>query len=176
MKKYFNKITIGLIVVLFFIAGATVNADSISLLGKKVEKETTVKIVDKEIEAIIINGTTFISVRDAAEAFGYRINIEDDNIVLNKNDGISFGATKDDIPYIEFKKGENKSQIFQMQDKFQAGSNGDIILYPENELRLTPEKDLILAPYEGNIYVPNWSRIINKQTGESLQDVIDRLK
>lgn len=162
------------IIVLFLIVGVNVYADSLSWIGKKVEGETTVKIDGKEIGAVIIDGKAFIPVRETAEVLGYKVNT-DNGIELNNRE-IGVKVSQDGVPYLKFQDQDYETQVFQVEDIFQIGSNGVIILYPEGELRLTPENDLRLAPYAGDVYVPSWERFINRKTGMSLQDELDEIR
>lgn len=85
MKKLFIGIIVGF--VLSFAASA--NADTIgSVVGKLIEGEFPVRIGDKQLEnkAIIVNGTSYLPVREFGEATGYEVMFDaNTGIALNKS-------------------------------------------------------------------------------------------
>lgn len=170
-----KKFILGLIVGLFVAIGSTAYADDVSeWIGKMVEGEATIKIDGNTFTGIVVDGRSFVSVRELADKLGYNIDYADGGYVLDRD--ITIEYTKDDVPYIHFKNDEEWTQMILLESLFQIGTSQDAILYPENDLRLTPHRDIRLSPYTGDVYVPNWGRLIESESQKSLREELDELR
>lgn len=73
MKKFVSGLVVG---VLLFV-GATVFADSTSLIGQKIQGIYTIEKNGKKVaDAVIINGSAYAPVRSVAEASGTTLKVE----------------------------------------------------------------------------------------------------
>ncbi|WP_348624282.1 hypothetical protein ABFT51_03490 [Paenibacillus peoriae] len=87
-----KKIVAGFLAGALFTIGATSFADEIeSLVGKKIQSETSVSVNGKELDkAIVVEGKSYAPVRSIGEAAGYTVTVEGKNVVLKdgtKKDG-----------------------------------------------------------------------------------------
>lgn len=81
MKKFIAGVVVG--VCLF--AGSAVFADSINLIGQKVQGVFSVeKNGSKIADAVIINGTAYAPVRAVSDAAGTKLNIEGKRIIMEE--------------------------------------------------------------------------------------------
>ncbi|OKP81645.1 hypothetical protein A3842_11240 [Paenibacillus sp. P3E] len=82
MKKFVS----GLIVGVLLFAGASVFADSSSLIGQKVQGLFSVeKAGTKVADAVIINGTAYAPVRAVSEAAGVDLKVEGKKIIMSES-------------------------------------------------------------------------------------------
>ncbi len=97
MKKSIIGLVVGLIV------GFTLSASANSMLGKTVDIIYPLFIdgVRCQVDAITIEGTSYIPVRSAGEMFGYDVNFANEVITLTKQKTVSTTqTTSDDLAYV----------------------------------------------------------------------------
>lgn len=81
MKKFVSGVIVGALL----FGGASVFADSVSLIGQKVQGLFTVeKGGAKVADAIIINGSAYVPVRALSEATGTKLTIEGKKIIMGE--------------------------------------------------------------------------------------------
>ncbi|KGE20062.1 hypothetical protein [Paenibacillus wynnii] len=81
MKKFISGVIVGL----FLFAGASVFADSSSLIGQKVQGLFSVeKSGTKIADAVIINGSAYAPVRAVAQAAGVELTVEGKTIKMSQ--------------------------------------------------------------------------------------------
>lgn len=83
MKKFF----LGLFVGVLLMVSVSVYADEIeSYIGKVIEGQFPVIVDGNEVEkpGIVVDGTTYLPVRAAAELFGYDVSFVDSQVILKK--------------------------------------------------------------------------------------------
>lgn len=79
MRKY----AIGFIVGILVATAGVAAADSLSLIGKKIQSEAAVTLDGKQIDtAIIVDGKSYAPVRSVAEATGLKVGYEKGNVNL----------------------------------------------------------------------------------------------
>jgi hypothetical protein len=84
LKKFVSGVIVG---VLMF-AGASVFADSASLIGKKVQGLYTIEKNGKKVaDAVIIDGSAYAPVRSVAEATGAGLSVEGKKIIMSDTEG-----------------------------------------------------------------------------------------
>lgn len=108
MKKFLS----GMIAGLFLFAGATVFADSSSLIGQKVQglfviEKSGVKVSD----AVVINGTAYAPVRAVSEATGVTLQVEGKKIIMGNDNNNSATPNNGETP--------TKKTASQYQKEFQ---------------------------------------------------------
>ncbi|WP_438498011.1 hypothetical protein [Paenibacillus sp. IHBB 3054] len=82
MKKFVSGIIVGLLL----FSGASVFADSVSLVGQKVQGLFSVEKSGKKIaDAVIINGSTYAPVRAIAEATGAKLDVKGKTIIVQES-------------------------------------------------------------------------------------------
>lgn len=80
MKKFVSGVIVGV----FLFVGASVFADSVSLIGQKVQGLFAIEKGGTKIgDAVIINGTAFAPVRAISEATGATLSIEGKKIIMS---------------------------------------------------------------------------------------------
>lgn len=79
-----KKFVAGFLVGALLLVGTSTFADSVSLIGRKVEGTFTVKKDGiKVMDAVIINGKSYAPVRSIAEASGLSVQVEGKTIIMN---------------------------------------------------------------------------------------------
>lgn len=79
MKKFISGVIVGALL----FSGVTVFADSVGLIGQKVQGLFTIEKNGKKVDdAIIINGTAYAPVRSVAEASGAKLTVEGKKIIM----------------------------------------------------------------------------------------------
>ncbi|MEC0169710.1 hypothetical protein [Paenibacillus graminis] len=93
MKKFVSGVIVGALL----FGGASVFAESVSLIGKKVSGVYTIEKNGKKVaEAVIINGSAYAPVRAVAEATGAGLKVEGKKIIMSEtNQGSSATATSE---------------------------------------------------------------------------------
>lgn len=92
MKKFVSGMVVGLLL----FAGTSVFADSVGLIGQKVQGIFSIEKNGKKIaDAIIINGSAFAPVRSVADATGANLVVEGKKIIMSD---ISSGNITDNTP------------------------------------------------------------------------------
>ncbi|WP_339306554.1 hypothetical protein [Paenibacillus sp. FSL R5-0519] len=87
MKKYIAGFLAG---ALFTVAGAAFADDIQSLIGKKIQGQTVIKVDGQVLDtAIIVEGKSYSPTRSIAEAAGYDVSMKDKEIVMNKKPVVS---------------------------------------------------------------------------------------
>lgn len=95
MKKFVS----GLIVGVLLFAGASVFADSSSLIGQKVQGLFSVeKSGTKVADAVIINGTAYAPVRAVSEAAGVDLKVEGKKIIMSESAEVTTATTPTPTP------------------------------------------------------------------------------
>jgi hypothetical protein len=92
-----KKAIVSFIAGALFMVTATTFADNISLIGKKVTNEFSVKVDGEELQvkAISLSGTSFIPVRVAAEKLGFDVDFANKEvIIIPKQDEEKSSVTK----------------------------------------------------------------------------------
>ncbi|MGG4217320.1 hypothetical protein ABEW32_03700 [Paenibacillus jamilae] len=94
-----KKIVAGFLAGALFTIGAGAFADEIeSLVGKKVQSETSVSVNGKELDkAIVVEGKSYAPVRSIGEAAGYTVTVDGKNVVLKdgtKKDGAKLNTAE----------------------------------------------------------------------------------
>lgn len=80
MKKYI----VGFLVGTIFAMSATAFADDIqSLVGKKVQAESTVEVNGKTLTTVVVEGKNYAPVRSIGEAAGYDVIVDGKKVILN---------------------------------------------------------------------------------------------
>lgn len=82
MKKYVAGFLAG---ALFMLSAAAFANDIPSLVGKKIQGQTVVKLEGQELDtAIIVDGKSYSPTRSIGEAAGFDVSMQDKEIILNK--------------------------------------------------------------------------------------------
>ncbi|WP_313636734.1 hypothetical protein [Paenibacillus sp.] len=90
MKKFISGIIVGALL----FTGASVFADSASLIGQKVQGIFVIeKSGTKVAEAVVINGTAYAPVRAVSEAAGTKLTVEGKKIIMDETVIASTGET-----------------------------------------------------------------------------------
>jgi hypothetical protein len=116
-KGVFNlkKFVSGVIVGVLLFAGASVFADSASLIGKKVQGLYTIEKSGKKVaDAIIIDGSAYAPVRAVAEATGAGLSVEGKKIIMSDNDvpqSVQISALQNKIATLEYNVNSAKDII-----------------------------------------------------------------
>jgi hypothetical protein len=106
MKKSIIGLVFGLIV------GLTLSASASSILGKAIDAIYPLYIsgTRSSVDAISIEGTSYVPVRNAGEAFGYDVNFSSDVILLTKKTTQqSVSTITDDLDYVLKVSGANEN-------------------------------------------------------------------
>ncbi|OMD31372.1 hypothetical protein [Paenibacillus odorifer] len=127
MKKFVSGVIVG---VLLF-AGASVFADSASLIGKKVQGLYTIEKSGKKVaDAIIIDGSAYAPVRAVAEATGAGLSVEGKKIIMSTEDSQISGDNKEvEVSRLNIKIDLINKQIQTYQDSIVS----DKALIEENQ-------------------------------------------
>lgn len=101
MRKYI----IGAIAGALFVLAGQVAADSISLVGKKVQGEAVVKVdgIPLEVKGLIVDGLTNVPARAFANASGFDIKFENKEVLLTrKESGVVHNVPEiEQAPHVE---------------------------------------------------------------------------
>lgn len=82
MKKYVAGFLAG---ALFTLSAAAFASDIPSLVGKKIQGQTVVKVNGEELDtAIIVDGKSYSPTRSIGEAAGFDVSMQDKEIILDK--------------------------------------------------------------------------------------------
>ncbi|WP_375103765.1 hypothetical protein ACDZ28_32660 [Paenibacillus sp. RS8] len=127
MKKFVS----GLIVGVLLFAGASVFADSASLIGKKVQGLYTIEKSGKKVsDAIIIDGSAYAPVRAVAEATGAGLSVEGKKIIMSTEDSQVASDNKE----VEVSRLNIKIDLLIKQiQAYEASISSDKVLIEENQ-------------------------------------------
>jgi hypothetical protein len=91
LKKYLVGLVFG-----FILSIATMSYAGSEMIGKMIDSTYPLIIDGKRVqgEAISIDGTSYIPVRSAAEIFGYKVDFNNDQIILKKDTGASLPVSE----------------------------------------------------------------------------------
>lgn len=132
-KGVFNlkKFVSGLIVGVLLFAGASVFADSASLIGKKVQGLYTIEKSGKKVsDAIIIDGSAYAPVRAVAEATGAGLSVEGKKIIMSTEDSQVASDNKE----VEVSRLNIKIDLLIKQiQAYEASISSDKVLIEENQ-------------------------------------------
>ncbi|MDH6430285.1 MULTISPECIES: hypothetical protein [unclassified Paenibacillus] len=136
MKKFVSGVIVG---VLLF-AGASVFADSASLIGKKVQGLYTIEKSGKKVaDAIIIDGSAYAPVRAVAEVTGAGLSVEGKKIIMSTEDSqISSDNKEVEVSRLNIKIDLINKQIQTYQDSI-VDIQGKIAKEQENKDSVTME-------------------------------------
>lgn len=83
MKKFISGLIIGVLLMTLLMTGVSAFADSVSLVGQKVQGLFSIeKAGEKVADAVIINSTAYAPVRAVAEATGASLTVEGKTITM----------------------------------------------------------------------------------------------
>lgn len=90
MKKFVSGVIVGLLL----FSGASVFADSVNLVGQKVQGLFSVEKGGKKIaDAVIINGSTYAPVKALADATGAKLDVKGKTITVQENESGGTAST-----------------------------------------------------------------------------------
>lgn len=134
-----KKFVAGVIVGALFMVSAQAFGDSVNFVGKKVAKESVVKVNGEDAgKAIIVDNKSFVPVRDISEKIGATISFEKGGAIalsINQSNGVS-GSSADVEEAIKKQEAEiadTKNKIDLTSEKVQHYS--DLISSAINEER-----------------------------------------
>lgn len=129
MKKYI----IGAIIVIMLSTSYSVSAEVINMIGKKVDGSYPFKINGKQAnkDVIVIQGTSYIPVRAAAELFGYDIDLINNEVHMQSK---------------KFKGLSPFEQAIRSMNNYKLTS--------QLNLNLGPDTHAQLLEIDGNSYIP----------------------
>ncbi len=160
MKKFVSGVIVGLLL----FSGASVFADSTSLIGQKVQGLFTVeKDGAKVSDAVVINGTAYAPVRAVSEATGANLVVDGKKIIISDKEV----ATVDQTIQTETNNAVQDAKTQRQIDRYTGSiktSNEDISKF--EALLKKSEEDLANAKTDGEI----------KAAKESIEYIQIRLK
>lgn len=124
-----KKFIVGVIVGALFMVSAQAFGDGVNFVGKKVAKESIVKVNGEEAgKAIIVDNKSFVPVRDISDKIGAAISIEKGGTIaltINQSNGVP-GSSADVEEAIKKQKAEiadTKNKISTTSEKVQHYSD-----------------------------------------------------
>ena len=130
MKKFILGVICGALI----FGGTSVLADSLSLVGKTVQKEVTVNFNGEPlaVKAIMVNNTTYLPIRMLGNLLGAKIEYKDGEVHMEKPD--EYQNIKEQILteiMLEEQKGEIKKKIAELQLAIENGQKRIVELEDE---------------------------------------------
>lgn len=117
MKKYVAGFLAG---ALFMLSAAAFASDIPSLVGKKIQGQTVIKLEGQELDtAIIVDGKSYSPTRSIGEAAGFDVSMQDKEIILNKKTSQT-ASTPGKEQSVEDQKVKLNDRITNQKDRIEA--------------------------------------------------------
>ncbi|MEK5414502.1 hypothetical protein [Paenibacillus sp. FSL L8-0708] len=166
MKKFISGIIVGALL----FAGTSVFADSVGLIGQKVQGLFTIeKSGVKVADAVIINGSAYAPVRAVADATGSELKVEGKKIIMSDSSNKTVDINGEEVNVsIRIKYLQDQIQTQKDSIKSKEDSIADI------QGKITKiEKDIEASTSEGNKEIFRWNIDNYKKQITSIQAEID---